>query len=41
MADGYWLLVKPLTPGAHVIHIMSDAVSYGFGVDVTYELTVL
>jgi len=36
VADGYWLLLPPLTPGVHTLHF--GALSWGQ--DVTYVLTV-
>lgn len=39
VSDGYWLLIKPPTPGIHVIHV-SATTSTGFSLDVTYNLTV-
>jgi hypothetical protein len=41
VTDGYWLMLKPLEPGHHVIHFKGALYpAFGFGVDVTYELTV-
>jgi hypothetical protein len=43
LADGYWILLKPLSPGKHTIHFeaVANAGSGGsFAVDVTYNLTV-
>lgn len=39
VADGYWLLVEPLAPGAHTIHFKGIQ-SNGFTTEVTYNLTV-
>jgi len=39
-SDGYWIMLRPLTPGQHVIHILGGVSSWGFTVDVTYNLTV-
>jgi hypothetical protein len=42
-SDGYWLMLKPLSPGTHVIHFEAAFVSgpgAGFSQDVTYVLTV-
>jgi hypothetical protein len=39
VSDGYWLLLKPLSPGAHTIHFKGVS-STGFVVEVTYQLTV-
>lgn len=38
MADGYWLMLAPLSAGEHTIHI--TAASGDFSLDVTYYLTV-
>jgi hypothetical protein len=42
LADGYWVLLSPLSPGKHTIHFeaVSSAASGSFAVDVTYNLTV-
>ncbi len=42
MADGYFLMLKPLAPGAHVLHFsgtIGDPVN--FTLEITYELTVV
>jgi hypothetical protein len=39
VADGYWLLVTPLTPGEHTIYFKGIN-NAGFTVEVTYFLTV-
>ena len=39
VSDGYWLMLKPLTSGTHTIRLGGGLP--GFGVDVTYHLTVL
>jgi hypothetical protein len=39
VADGYWVLLAPLSAGAHTLHIHAVNNS-GFEVDVTYHLTV-
>jgi hypothetical protein len=42
-ADGFWVLLKPLAPGTHVIHFEGAVVSgpaAGFTQNVTYNLTV-
>jgi hypothetical protein len=41
VADGYWLIVRPLPEGTHTTHIVGQAPAVGFTVDVTYNLTVL
>jgi hypothetical protein len=43
IGDGYWLLLNPLTPGAHTIRftVVSDHPVFGpFSLDVTYHLAV-
>jgi hypothetical protein len=44
VADGYWLMVAPLSAGEHTIHfsgaIPADAPLGSFELDVTYHLTV-
>lgn len=40
VADGYWLLLAPLSKGDHVIHFRGGVDAWGFVVDVTYNLTV-
>jgi len=43
VSDGFWALLKPPTPGNHVIHFAGAFVSgpgAGFSQDVTYRLTV-
>jgi hypothetical protein len=37
--EGYYVMLKPLPVGKHVLRIRSDA--SGFGVDVTYNLTIV
>jgi len=40
-AGGYWLMVKPLPPGEHVIHIYADMLGLlGVDFDTTINLTV-
>ncbi len=39
VADGYWLLVTPRTPGSHTIHFKGIRHD-GFETEVTYNLTV-
>ena len=42
-SDGYWLMLEPLSPGPHVIHVKGTLVSgpfAGFSQDVTFHLTV-
>jgi len=40
IADGYWVLLPPLAPGEHVLHLHGALCGLGFSVDVTYNLTV-
>ena len=42
LADGYWVLLSPLSTGSHTIHFeaKSSAASGSFAVDITYNLTV-
>jgi hypothetical protein len=37
-ANGYWIMMKPLAPGSHVVHFVGH--QQGFVLDVTYNLTV-
>jgi len=39
-ADGYWIMLKPLSAGMHTVHLIGGITSAGFRVDVTYNLTV-
>jgi hypothetical protein len=39
-ADGYWLMLKALPPGHHVLHFESALPAFSFTQNVTYELTV-
>jgi hypothetical protein len=43
IADGYWLMLNPLAPGQHTIHIVSELDQgpfAGTSNDITYHLTV-
>ncbi len=44
VSDGYWLMLRPLSPGKHRIHFRraykSGSPCNGFSQDVPYELTV-
>ena len=40
VADGYWIMLKPLSPGSHSLHFTGGMPDFGFFVDVTYTLTV-
>jgi len=39
VADGYWLMLAPLSPGEHQVHFSSGRP--GFSLDVTYDLTII
>jgi hypothetical protein len=39
VSDGYFVLLKPLSPGSHTIHLKGVS-NNGFTVEVTYHLTV-
>ncbi len=41
VSDGYWLLLKPLSPGKHTLQFHGELPQYGFVLDVTYQLDVL
>ncbi len=50
VADGYWLMLNPLTPGSHTIHFTGgltlstakgDPFDFDFRLDITYNLTVV
>ncbi len=42
LADGYWVLLPPLSPGKHTVHFeaVSNAGGGSLAIDVTYNLTV-
>lgn len=41
VSDGYWLMVRPLTPGKqHTIHVEGSFNKFKFGENVTYTITV-
>ena len=40
VSDGYWMLLKPPTPGRHTIHFEASIPAAHFAQDVTYNLTV-
>ena len=43
VSDGYWLMIMPLPPGPHTIHVQGNFVLNGtvlFGENVTYNVTV-
>jgi hypothetical protein len=39
VADGYWLLLTPLSPGKHTIHFHGKTVT-GFETEATYQLNI-
>ncbi len=39
VSDGYWLLLSPLSPGAHTIHLHAKAIT-GFETEATYQLNI-
>jgi hypothetical protein len=39
--QGYYLFVRPLPPGSHLIHWVASGCSPGFTQDITYQLTVV
>ncbi len=40
-ADGYWVMLNPLSAGEHTIHFYAEVPAWGVVQDVTYHLTVL
>ncbi len=40
VSDGYWIMLRGLGPGEHVIRIRATAAGAGFDLDVTYNLTL-
>jgi hypothetical protein len=41
--DGYWMMLEPLSPGAHEVRFLGNVVVEGeivFGLDITYDLTI-
>lgn len=40
ISDGYWVMLKPLKHGEHVIHFTAGVSAWGPPLDVTYILTV-
>jgi hypothetical protein len=39
-SDGYWVMLRPLPPGEHVIHFRGGVSAWGPVLDVTYNLMV-
>jgi hypothetical protein len=40
VVDGYWLMLKPLSAGRHVIRFTASNPTTGFALEVTYNVTV-
>ncbi|HAM72028.1 MAG TPA: hypothetical protein DCM86_10330 [Verrucomicrobiales bacterium] len=40
VADGYWIMLAPLSRGEHTIHFLATGFAGGFHLDVTYHVTV-
>jgi hypothetical protein len=40
VADGFWVLLRPLHEGTHSLQFHGRAPAFGFTVDVTYDLTI-
>lgn len=40
VADGFWVLLPPMSVGSHVIHFSGHITEAGFALDVTYNITV-
>jgi hypothetical protein len=38
VADGYWVLLPPLSTGSHTIHFVGGIASQGFALDVTCQI---
>ena len=38
VADGYYLMLKPLSPGVHTLHFVGTIP--GFSLDITYHLRI-
>jgi len=41
VSDGYWVMLKPLSPGQHTLHFTGSVGNTGFSVDETYQITVV
>lgn len=41
VSDGYWIMIKPLPPGAYTLHFGVDPDMAGFELDITYNITVI
>jgi hypothetical protein len=40
LSDGYWIMLKPLSPGKHTLHYRGSYPKVGWVMDVTYEIEV-
>src|SRR4051812_48621072 len=43
VTDGYWVMLRPLSPGTHHLHFAASvlvSVDYVFSLDITYDLVV-
>jgi hypothetical protein len=40
VSDGFYLMLVPLSPGRHTLHFHGEIPTFGFVVDMTYDLTV-
>jgi len=40
-SDGYWIMLKPLSKGKHILHFQGGIPGYGFEVDVNYTIFIL
>jgi len=40
ISDGYWVMLKPLNHGEHVIHFKAGVSAWGPPLDVTYIITI-
>ena len=40
VADGYWLMIKPLRPGRHTVRFTARNARSNFALDVTYNITI-
>lgn len=41
MSHGYWVMLKPLSPGQHTLNFTGGFPAFGFSVNVTYNITQL
>lgn len=41
VADGYYVMLRPLSVGQHTVHFTGTFTDFGFTLDVTYNLTVV